>query len=343
MNFFEVDPPANIDKVGRKLIENAKRAILETDKTNPDRDKIIEEAMNQMYNYLSSYFEGDLRNFNFQIELFGVEKLLEKEFLPLQSEPIYEKGKFFVLPDSINDSKDAEAYMDYIVHQTRKYLSKYYDIKNDSLEKKCIDTSFELEEFCSYMHINTIHLGVDQDIKPGFFHHFSIVQIPLSNGTAKYYLADCTYRQFFTKEKANRRRIAVMRGPAAGCSIGSYMMLNEKRKKIAETILTKGYIELTLDVIKEYFDAIVFSGRDKEFYEQHRLRYLDDNDIVPKFSAVDYLQMLIENRVCYKKTIKDIATEILGSSELCPSQTDFYQTSIPSIANTNEKGDKRHE
>lgn len=43
--------------------------------------------MNQMHTYLSSYFEGDLRNFNFQIELFGVEKLLEKEFLPLQSEP----------------------------------------------------------------------------------------------------------------------------------------------------------------------------------------------------------------------------------------------------------------
>ena len=53
--------------------------------------------------------------------------------------------------------------------------------------------------------------------------------------------------------------------------------------------------------------------------------------------------MLIENRVCYKKTIKDIATEILGSSKLCPSQTDFYQTSIPSIANINEKGDKKHE
>ena len=134
-----------------------------------------------------------------------------------------------------------------------------------------------------------------------------------------------------------------MRGPAAGCSIGSYMMLNEKRKKIAEKILSKGYIELTPDVIKEYFDAIVFSGRDKKFYEQHRLNYLDDDDIVPKFSAEDYLQMLIENRVCYKKTIKDIATEILGSSKLCPSQTDFYQTSIPSIANINEKGDKKHE
>ena len=157
MNFFEDDPPVNIDKVGRRLIENAKRAISETDKTNPDRDKMIEEAMNQMYTYLSSYFEVDLRNFNFQIELFGVEKLLEKEFLPLQSEPIYEKGKSFVLPDIINDSKDADAYMDYIVHQTRKYLSEYHDIKNDNLKKQYIDTSFKLEKFCSYMHINTIH------------------------------------------------------------------------------------------------------------------------------------------------------------------------------------------
>lgn len=343
MRLFEEDPPANIDIIGRNLIENAKKAIIETDKLNPDRDKIIEQAMNQMYTYFSTYFEGDLRNLNFQLELFNIERLLKDEFLPLQSEPIYEKGKLFVLPDTINDSKDAEAYMDYIVHQTRKYLSKYNDIKNDSLEKQCIDTSFELKEFCSHMHLNTIHLGVDQNIQPGFFHHFTIVQIPLANGTTKYYLADCTYRQFFTKANANRHRIAVMRRQNAGCSIGSYMMLNEKRKKIAETILTKGYIELTPDVIKEYFDAIVFSGRDKEFYDQKRLSYLYDDEIVPEFSAEDYLQMLIDNRVCYKKPIADIAAEIINSSELCPSQSDFYRTSIPSKTEINEKGDKKHE
>ena len=64
MRLFEEDPPANIDIIGRNLIENAKKAIIETDKLNPDRDKIIEQAMNQMYTYFLKYFMNILQLVN---------------------------------------------------------------------------------------------------------------------------------------------------------------------------------------------------------------------------------------------------------------------------------------
>ena len=131
----------------------------------------------------------------------------------------------------------------------------------------------------------------------GMFHHFTIVNIPIANGESKMYLIDCTYRQFFTKSNSFIQRISVMRGPAKGCSIGAYMMMTEERKQIAEKLLTKGYIEATPQNIKEYFDAIIFSGRGYDYYEQQSLDFMNPNDCIPSYSITNYINMLIQNRV----------------------------------------------
>ncbi len=294
------DGPAEIDDKGKELIEKVKQAI-QIDKLNPERNSIIEDAMNKMYFHFAKYPENILWNINLQFEINKTERLLEKEFLPIKNEPIYDDNFDDSLPKSINNENDAKKYLDYIVHYTRKELSKQCDIRSDSLSKKCSYTSYCLEKICSKLGLDTIHFCIDEDLKEGDYHHFTILKIPLENGTFKNYLMDCTYRQFFTKGNSNPNRICAMRGDYRGCSIGYYMMQNERRKQIAETILTKGYIEATPEVLKEYFDAIVFSGRDINYYKEHGLDYNNPDDITPSLTSNEYLKIIKENKALYSK------------------------------------------
>ena len=319
MYSFDDDVPARIDERGKELIEKAKRAIA-LDKSNPNRNSIIEAAMNEMYDHFASYSEDDLNNLNFQLEIFRVESLLRNEFLPIQTEPIYDKNYQGHMPSTIRDNNDGIKALDMIVHETRNYLSLSNNLQTDSLEKQCITSSFHLEDLCEKANLKFIHVGIGKDLATGMFHHFTIVRITPENGVPKNYIVDCTYRQFFTKAFSNPRRIGVARGPIKGCSIGSFMTLNEKRKKIAETILTKGYIEATPEVIKEYFDAIVYSGRDKKFYEEHGLDYMNPDDVTPEYSALFYMNKLLENELQHGKrnyslfTLYRVAEDIIRPS-----------------------------
>ena len=320
---------AIIDEKGRELIEHAKEMI-GLDRSNPDRDVRIEEAMNAMYDYFSKYDAEKLSNFDLQVEIFEVEDMLDREFLPIQSEPVYDEEDSCLVPTEINSDEDAKKLLEYIVHQTRKERSKWNDIKNESLKQLCIDTSYSLEEICKDIGVDTVHIGINPKLQYGSFHHFTIVRVPFSDGTNKNYLADCTYRQFFTKSDSNPRRIGVMRGPAKGCSIGYFMTLNDERKKIAEELLQNGYIEATPNVIKAYFDAVLFSDRDSSYYEELGLDYLNPDDIerAEYYSAEEYLDILSITLRRQSKSITEVAKEILTSEKLCPSQEDLKQAVI---------------
>lgn len=294
----------DIDEKGLRLIGNAKKAI-SLPKTYENRNQIIEEAMDALYDHFSTYSEEKLRNFDLQIIIFGVERLLKNEYLPLNNTPIYDSNN-----DTIPDK--TEDLLDYIIHCTRKIISKYNDLEKDSLEKTCPYTSSRLEEICSSLKIETIHLAIGENLKIGMFHEFTIIRIPQEDGTYKNYLADCTYRQFFTKQNSNPRRIGVMRGPAAGSSIGAYMMMTERRKEIAETILTKGYIELTPEVFKEFFDSIMYSFADKEYYVKRGLDYMNPNDVIPPYTIEDYLEIMYKNRVINEQTYLMLKEDLLN-------------------------------
>ena len=318
-----------IDEHGRELIEKAKQMI-GLDKSDPNRDRLIEEAMNAMYEYFAKFDGTKLNSFDLQMEIFEVEEMLDKEFLPIQSEPIYDEDFGGSNPAKIESEADARQLLDYIVHQTRKNRSKWNDIKNDPLKQQCIDTSYDLEKICEDIGVDTVHIGINPELQYGSFHHFTIVKVPFSDGTSKNYLADCTYRQFFTKSDSNPRRIGVMRGPAKGCSIGYFMTLNEHRKKIAEEILQNGYIEATPDVIKAYFDAVLFCDRDSSYYEERGLNYLNPDDIekAEYYSAEEYLDILGRTLSRQSKSIAEVAKEILSSEKLCPSQDELKQATI---------------
>ena len=292
----------DIDEIGLSLIKKAKE-VIGLDKSVKERDNLIELAMNDLYNHFMQYSEERLNDFELQLELFEIEELLGKEYLPINTIPAYNENE-------MNIPNNAETIIEYIVYKTRKRLSEHHNLETDSLEKECPQSSFYVEDICSKLDLETIHIGLNQNLRPGMFHHFTIVRIRLSDNTYKNYLVDCTYRQFFTKAKSNPRRIGVMRGPAKGCSIGSYMMLTDRRKEIAKAILTNGYIELTPDVFKEYFDAIIYSGRDKEYYSQNGLDYMNHNDIIPSYSVEDYLQALFHNRVIDEQTFIVLNNEL---------------------------------
>lgn len=295
MNFKDDEEIYRDDK-GEILIENARKAI-SIDKSVPTRDAEIERAMNELYEHFSSYPEEELTKFGLQLKIFKIERMLENEFLALDSKPIFDPNSEIQFPHEITSQQSCEQALDFIVHITRKELSEHNNLDTATLEKNCFDTSYRLEDVCKQKNIEFLHLGLNQNMEHGMFHHFTIVNFPLSNGETKKYLVDCTYRQFFTKSDSFRKRISVMRGPAKGCSIGSYMMMTEERKKIAEELLNQGYIEATPENIKEYFDAIIFSGRDNDYYKQQGLDFMNPNDCTPKYSITDYMRMLTQNHV----------------------------------------------
>ena len=69
---------------------------------------------------------------------------MEDKFLPLENEPIYDELDDVRLPESIRSEADCFQALGFIVHQTRKNLSRNYDLKTSSLEKHCIDTSLNI-------------------------------------------------------------------------------------------------------------------------------------------------------------------------------------------------------
>ena len=74
--------------------------------------------------------------------------------------------------------------------------------------------------------------------------------------------------------------------------------------------MSKGFIELSPDVFKEYFDAIVYSGRDKEYYSSHGLNYMNPNDIIPSYSTEEYLNLLFVNRVISEEDFLNISDDL---------------------------------
>lgn len=272
-----------------QLIEET-RMIIRKYKNLENGMDIIREQMNKMYRYfkktitLCDFSEPRL------LEIFRLEKELEDKFLPLKSEPDFDKEKVIDLPNEINNETDALNMMDYIIHKARLRLSKFHDLKTATLEKQCIDTSWDIKQICDRLGVKQKNFDCAEDLSGGTFHCFNFVSIPLKNGTTKTYLVDCTYRQFFTYADSFLERIGIPMN--LGPNMGSYMMMNETRKKIAEELLVKGYIELTPEVIKTYFDAFVYTGRNGLYYESLGKETLEPSDYEPHYTYEEYLMAL---------------------------------------------------
>lgn len=288
-----------------QLKSNALAAICE--RLSPERNKKIEEAMNSLYDFVSKYEVMDsFQQFVLQKGIEEVERALSHEFLELDSEPEYDWRNVIEFPKSLDTEGDIEQAVSSIVWNTRNFLSYCYikdtkdrkDLrenwfkKNDALSNECIKACDYIQKICKEHGVNSIRFAVNENLQQGNFHHFIIIRI--SN---KFYLVDCTYRQFFTKSRMFLKRLSAVRTRRKGSFIGTYMIMTEERKKIAEQLLKYGYIEATSTNLKTYLDAIIFSGRDGNFYKEHGLDYTNPEDCIPRYSLKEYFDILKKNYV----------------------------------------------
>jgi hypothetical protein len=112
------------------------------------------------------------------------------------------------------------------------------------------------------------------------YHYFNIVTI-----SDKKYLVDCTYKQFFKTDKASLERLGI----PLFCPPypGTFMLLDEKRKEVAKTILKQGWIEATDENLKCYFDGFTISFRNGLYYENlGKISY--DTD----YTVEDYIRFI---------------------------------------------------
>lgn len=290
---------SSIDETGRRLIEEAKKAI-GISKIDSERMKKIKTAMSRLYKHFETFSPEDLEKTSTRSAIFEVEKLMKNEFLPLNSAPIYDPNFNGEFPSKINSIEECEQTLDYIVNCTRKRLSENHDLTTDTLRGNCISTAFFVGKYCKELGVRCSQLKLDENLKYGMFHHFTIVHFPMPNGEVKNYIVDCTYRQFFTYSNSFLERIGVMKSS----SIGAYMMMNDERKEMAEQLLTKGYIEATPEVMKQYFDAIIFCGRGPKYYASHGLDYMNPDDCIPTYSTNDYIKKLKNEGFLKNDTIK---------------------------------------
>ena len=169
--------------------------------------------------------------------------------------------------DNFNCTCDEEEVLENIINNVRLILLKD-------------DFSSSLINMCSYSSnlVSRNAKEIDVDVKrcviyPGFtkehlllrcgsgFHAFNIVTI-----NDKKYIVDLTYRQFFLRDRNSLERIGVCR--LFNTLPGRFMIMNESRLNTAFKILKYGYVEMTDEHVKNYFDGFALSFRNATYYDE---------------------------------------------------------------------------
>ena len=276
---------------GTKLIEEARYII--NNYHGEDRVLHIRAAMNKVYKYYKSVIKTASFSDKRLINVFSLERLMKNEYLPLESTPDFDPSRNIIFPNSITSEFDCIQALQYIVHETRMEHSKFKDVMNDPLEKCCINSSIDVDKVCKEKKVTCQSFGLGMDLKIGMFHYFNIVSFNLGNGEIKEYIVDCTYRQFFTLADSFPERIGMPLN--SGINIGRYMMMDERRKEIAEELLVNGFIECTPEVVKAYLDGFIVSGRNALYYESLGKTHLTKEDFVPSYTYEDYMNAIVNN------------------------------------------------
>ncbi len=200
-----------------------------------------------------------------------LENYLPKEYIvDIKPDFVYLDNRDKLLEDS-----NEQEILNYIVYQTRKYLNEevsfmnvIYPLEKYDLENYCVKASSKVEKICNELNIKQQRIKLEVGfiknscLYNGYgIHYFNIVIL----GDKKY-IVDCTYSQFFMLKRCLLNRIGIMN--LGGCKPGIFMTLKESRKKLADTILKKGYIKIEDDTLKDYLDGFALSYRNGLYYEQ---------------------------------------------------------------------------
>lgn len=207
--------------------------------------------------------------------------------------------------------------LNYIIFEFKRYAvdnciifnDEYaYNFENVDLTGWCGLASYYIKEKCDEYGIKAEVCVFDQTHKEntklyndGPSHAFVIVIVD-----DKKYLIDVTYRQFFKKNTNIIEELGVplMCAP----DVGTFMLLDEKRKIVANKILKDGWIELTDDTLKHYCDGFVIAFRNACYYE-----YFKTSGYTTTYTPNDYLNFLngTDNQFNYEPS------ECLGRLKKC--------------------------
>lgn len=263
-------------------------------KTNPT------EEIKKVYAYVKEvipkyYIDTDVpymhSSYDFlRYEVLRCEDRLRGQFI-IDSSPMFN----FFDNKNVTASSSPNNVIEYIVHCVRQYLVLKYslnkdrpiDIKRLDFENDCVIASNKVKELCDQLGILCYVIG----IYPGYdrysnlfdgngFHMCNIVVI-----ANEYYLIDCTYRQFFSLKQNLLERLGIV--GLAGVKPGIFMLMDEKRKNIAERLLKDGWVKLDSDILKYYLDGFTLSFRNGLYYEQTR-----DFSYTTNYKTDDYIRFL---------------------------------------------------
>ena len=242
------------------------------------------DNMDELYRYVRSIQNDYFRDGNLGTDFNYITRYLRKaeEDLP----------KKFIMESSPNFNRefnsDEEEKLRYIIYNVRSKLL------GDNIDAP-------LTDMCSYSSNLLARCANELDldsrrviIYPGFtkehsllhfgsgYHAFNIITI-----NDKKYIVDLTYRQFFLSDKSSLERIGV-------CSLfntlpGKFMTLNESRMETASKILKDGYVEMTDENMKNYFDGFALSFRNATYYDE-----TDDFSFTTLYSPYDYMRFIDE-------------------------------------------------
>ncbi len=217
-------------------------------KTNTEKIKVI----NLMYQYLKIISltinsESDLKNLR-KILLY-CEKNLSLEFIT----------------DITPSNNQATNVIEQIINESRQYLFKKNNFPDVDLQSECLNTSLFVIKCCQkYSLTAKMYL-----LQPAFItnldlcykrHYFVIIDCNNDQ-----YLVDLTYSQFFVLSRCLLNRLGLI--GLSSPQPGTFMLMNDNRKKIAQKLLKDGYIKLDSNSLKQYLDGFALSYRNGLFYE----------------------------------------------------------------------------
>lgn len=248
---------------------------------NKNNYNILLRTMDKIYKFLKSvapiFYETDdcidLSAFfgTLATMVRNIESHIPDSHFIIASEPdfIYRKNK-----PSKPHTNNPEIILDWLVYMAREryaytsFWTKKASIEGLSFQDECVDMCKNIKFICDENNIECII----KRINPGFldtarlcngtnYHDICIVTL---NGFR--FLVDCTYRQFFMLKWNSLERIGV---PFLSTTKpGTFMIMNDERLNVANTILKRGWIVLTPENIKNYFDGFAISFRNGLYYKE---------------------------------------------------------------------------
>jgi hypothetical protein len=271
-------------------LELMKKELFDTDYSLKMLDYLYYKLKKNSKKY---YLEGEMTNYylNLKQKVLNFEHKLSLDYI-CDTKIDYRNIKDINPYSKTSSLKyEVEDILDFIVNYARQSLINGDDVKEKydilDVSNECNVSSSKVSYICNQLCVSCERLKIDAGYdfnarlyNGAGYHYFNIVTI-----SDKKYLVDCTYKQFFKTDKASLERLGI----PLFCPPypGTFMLLDEKRKEVAKTILKQGWIEATDENLKCYFDGFTISFRNGLYYENlGKISY--DTD----YTVEDYIRFI---------------------------------------------------